>query len=104
MSADTIAAIATPAGRGAVGIVRLSGPGAAAIAAAMSGSLPSPRTAGLRTIRDPAGVPLDDALVLFFPGPASFTGEDVVEIQAHGAPVILEAIVDAACALSLIHI
>lgn len=98
MSADTIAAIATPAGRGAVGIVRLSGPGAAAIAAAMSGSLPSPRTAGLRTIRDPAGVPLDDALVLFFPGPASFTGEDVVEIQAHGAPVILEAIVDAACA------
>ena len=98
MSADTIAAVATPAGRGPVGIVRLSGSGAATIAAAMSGPLPSPRTAGLRTIRDAAGDPLDEALVLFFPGPASFTGEDVVEIQAHGAPVVLEAIVDAACA------
>ncbi|MGB0211281.1 hypothetical protein [Algiphilus sp.] len=98
MSADTIAAVATPAGRGAVGIVRLSGPAAATIAAAMSGPLPSPQTAGLRTIRDAAAMPLDDALVLFFPGPHSFTGEDVVEIQAHGAPVVLEAIVDAACA------
>ncbi|WP_420428005.1 tRNA uridine-5-carboxymethylaminomethyl(34) synthesis GTPase MnmE [Algiphilus sp.] len=97
--ADTIAAVATAGGRGAVGIVRLSGGEAAAIAARLCGGLPPPRTAGLRRIVDAQGRDLDEAVVLLFPAPHSFTGEEVVEIQGHGAPVVLEAIVDAACCL-----
>ena len=96
---DTIAAVATAGGRGAVGIVRLSGGEATAIASRLCGALPPPRCAGLRRIVDAEGVDLDEAVVLHFPAPRSFTGEDVVEIQGHGAPVVLEAIVDAACRL-----
>lgn len=99
IEADTIAAIATPGGRGAVGIVRLSGSQAAAIAAQLCGDLPPPRQAALRRIVDAEGTALDEALVVYFPGPRSFTGEDVVEIQGHGAPVVLEALVEAACRL-----
>lgn len=99
IEADTIAAIATPGGRGAVGIVRLSGRQAAAIASRLCGALPPPRQAALRRIVDADGAALDEALVLHFPGPRSFTGEDVVEIQGHGAPVVLEALVEAACRL-----
>ena len=90
--ADTIAAIATPPGRGAIGIIRISGPAAAGIAAALLGRPPVPRQAALATFRDAAGVPLDAGLVLFFPGPASFSGEDIVEWQGHGGPVVLDAI------------
>lgn len=86
---DTIAAIATAAGRGAVGILRLSGPAAFDIARRMAGALPPPRTAGLRHVVDSDRTTLDQALVIAFPGPASFTGEDVVELQAHGGPVLL---------------
>ena len=86
---DTIAAIATAAGRGAVGIVRLSGPRAFAIAGQIAGELPAPRQAGLRPLRDAQGEVLDQGLVLCFPGPHSFTGEDVVELQGHGGPVVL---------------
>lgn len=95
---DTIAAVATAAGRGAVGIVRLSGPQALAIAARLAGTLPPPRHAALRTFRDAAGVPLDQGLVLAFPHPDSFTGEDVVELQGHGGPLVLDLLVRAACA------
>ena len=95
---DTIAAIATAAGRGAVGILRLSGPDAFAIAARIAGSLPPPRRAGLRSLRDEAGRVLDQALVLCFPGPASFTGEDVVELQGHGGPVLLAELLRVAVA------
>jgi len=98
-TADTIAAIATPGGRGAVGVVRLSGAMAGRIAARLCGELPPPRQAGLRRVADADGEGLDEALVLYFPAPRSFTGEDVVEIQGHGAPVVLEALVDAACRL-----
>lgn len=98
MHGDTIVAIATPAGRGAVGVVRISGPHALAVAGALCGRLPSPRRAALRSLRDPSGEPLDQALVLVFTGPRSFTGEDVVELHGHGAPVLLEGIVAAACA------
>lgn len=98
-SADTIAAIATPGGRGAVGVVRLSGAMAGPIASRLCGPLPSPRQASLRRIVDANGQALDEALVLYFPAPRSFTGEDVVEIQGHGAPVVLEALVESACRL-----
>lgn len=98
MRGDTIVAIATPVGRGAVGMVRISGPEAFAVAGALCGQLPPPRQAALRSLRDADGEALDEALVLVFTGPHSFTGEDVVELQGHGAPVLLEGIVDAACA------
>uniref|UniRef100_UPI0035DE5246 tRNA uridine-5-carboxymethylaminomethyl(34) synthesis GTPase MnmE n=1 Tax=Wenzhouxiangella sp. EGI_FJ10305 TaxID=3243768 RepID=UPI0035DE5246 len=93
---DTIVAIATPPGRGGVGVVRLSGPDSCAIAEKLGGKLPSPRKAGLRTFTVPGGETLDSGLAIVFPGPASFTGEDVVELQGHGSPVVLEMII-AAC-------
>jgi len=95
---DTIAAIATAAGRGAVGILRLSGPAAFTIAEQMAGSLPPARSAGLRQLRDDRGARLDQALVLCFPAPASFTGEDVVELQGHGGPVLLAQLLRVAVA------
>ena len=87
---DTIAAVATAPGRGAVGMVRLSGPRSLEIATRVAGELPAPRHAGLRDLRDAAGALLDSALVLVFPAPHSYTGEDVVELQAHGGPVLLD--------------
>ena len=89
---DTIAAIATAPGRGGIGIVRLSGPACAVIAQAVVGELPSPRLATLRTFLDPAGEPIDEGLVLYFPSPNSLTGEDVLELQAHGGPVVLDVL------------
>jgi tRNA modification GTPase len=96
--ADTIAAVATAPGQGGVGIVRLSGPRAFAIAESLAGTLPPPRHAALRPLRDADGQALDQALVLCFTAPASYTGEDVVELQGHGAPVVLDQIVRACCA------
>ncbi|HEB55367.1 MAG TPA: tRNA uridine-5-carboxymethylaminomethyl(34) synthesis GTPase MnmE [Gammaproteobacteria bacterium] len=87
---DTIAAIATPAGRGGVGIIRVSGSVAAAIANAMLGSLPRPRFAEYRPFLDHKGGIIDQGLALYFPDPHSFTGEDVLELQAHGGPVVLD--------------
>ena len=90
----TIAAIATPPGRGGVGVIRISGPEAAAIAARLCGrSEPWPeRRAVLARFLDEEGATLDQGLVLYFPAPHSYTGEDVVELQAHGSPVLLRAI------------
>jgi tRNA modification GTPase len=96
--ADTIVAIATPPGRGGVGVVRLSGSMAFTIAEQLSGSLPPVRTAGLRHFHDADGEIIDTGLLIRFAGPRSYTGEDVVEIQAHGSPVVLELIVSAAVA------
>ncbi len=96
---DTIAAVATPAGRGAVGIVRLSGKRAFEIAAKIAGDLPPPRSASLRHFRDAAGKVLDQGLLIAFPAPHSYTGEDVVELQGHGGPVVLDLLLRAACAL-----
>lgn len=96
---DTIAAVATAPGRGAVGIVRLSGPRALDIAAALAGPKPPPRHAALRTFRDERGEALDQGLLLLFPNPDSYTGEDVAELQGHGGPRVLELLVRAACAL-----
>ncbi|MEL6869659.1 MAG: tRNA uridine-5-carboxymethylaminomethyl(34) synthesis GTPase MnmE [Pseudomonadota bacterium] len=95
---DTIAAIATGAGKAGIGIVRVSGPAADQIASALVDRLPPPREARLRWLRDAYGDRLDRALIVRFPGPDSFTGEDVVEFQGHGGPLILEAILAAAVA------
>src|SRR3546814_2205386 len=86
MPEDTIFAPSTAAGRAGIAVIRLSGPAAGAAIAAVGGSrLPPPRQAVLRTIRDPAnGRPIDRGLVLWFPGPASFTGEDLAELHLHG--------------------
>lgn len=96
---DTIAAIATAPGRGAIGVLRLSGPRAAAIAQALFGSLPPPRRAVLRPFKDADGAVLDRGLVLFFPAPHSYTGEDVVEFQGHGGPVLMQLLLQRALAL-----
>lgn len=87
---DTIAAIATPPGRGGIAIVRVSGPAAPAIVRAVTGRAPVPRRAVFSRFRDATGEPLDEGLVVYFPAPASFTGEDVVEFQGHGSPVICD--------------
>lgn len=92
MEQATIAAIATPPGRGAVGIVRVSGPRALAVLRRFSPGLePKPRVATLVHLRV-EGALVDEALALWFPGPRSFTGEDVVELQTHGSPVLLEVL------------
>ncbi len=92
-SADTIVAIATAPGRGGVGIVRLSGPAAATVAARVIGSVPPARCPVLRPLRDADGNVLDRGLVLWSPAPASYTGEDVLELHAHGSPVVLDLLV-----------
>lgn len=96
---DTIAAIATAPGRGGVGILRISGPAAQAIASAIAGPLPPPRQAGLRPFRAADASTLDEGIVLRFPGPQSYTGEDVVELQGHGGPVVLDLLLRRACQL-----
>ena len=95
---DTIVAVATPPGVGGIGVVRLSGPAACAIARRLTGrEALQARHAAYGAILDPAtGVVLDDGLILYFPAPHSYTGADVVELQGHGSPVLLETIVAAA--------
>ena len=88
----TIAAIATPPGRGGIGIVRLSGPLVPQIALDLLGGVPEPRRAALRTFRDAQGDMLDGGLAIFFPAPASFTGEDVLELHGHGGPVVMDSL------------
>src|SRR5688572_23379255 len=86
---DTIAAIATATGAAGVGIVRLSGPGCRAIAASFLGRAPQPRHAHYLRFRDGDGETIDDGLLIHFPAPQSYTGEDVLELQGHGSPVLL---------------
>ncbi len=87
---DPIVAIATAPGRGAVGMVRVSGQGLAPLARALTGRDLRPRMASYGPFLDAAGQPIDQGLALFFPGPHSYTGEDVLELQAHGGPVVLQ--------------
>ena len=89
---DTIAAIATPPGKGGVGIIRVSGPKAEAIAQAILQRVPEPRFAHYGAFYESDGDVLDQGIALFFPGPNSFTGEDVLELQGHGGPVILDCL------------
>ena len=87
---DPIAAIATAPGRGAVGIVRVSGRGLAPFVQGLLGRALQPRQAHYLPFPDAAGRPIDQGLALFFPAPHSYTGEDVLELQAHGGPVVLQ--------------
>ena len=90
---DPIVALATPPGRGAIGIVRLSGgEEICAIARSLSGPLPLPRHATLKTLRDLNGVAFDQALVIYFPAPHSYTGEHMVEIQTHGGTAVVNLV------------
>jgi tRNA modification GTPase len=96
---DTIAAVATPPGKGGIGIVRVSGPDAATIGRRMLGKLPSPRVATRADFRDPQGTPVDSGLALWFPAPDSFTGESVLELHGHGGPAVMSLLVNAAIGL-----
>ncbi|HPF25153.1 MAG TPA: tRNA uridine-5-carboxymethylaminomethyl(34) synthesis GTPase MnmE [Steroidobacteraceae bacterium] len=96
---DTIVAPATPAGRGGVAIVRVSGPRTPEIAATLLGDLPPARQATLASFPDARGEPIDVGIALFFPGPHSYTGEHVLELQGHGGPVVVEALVARVVAL-----
>ncbi len=89
-SNDTIAAIATPPGRGGVGIIRVSGPKTKQIAHAVLGQCLAPRQAHYLPFKDTNNTVLDEGIALFFQAPNSFTGEDVLELQGHGGPVVLD--------------
>lgn len=87
---ETIAALATPAGRGGIGIIRVSGPSTLHIAKKIIGFIPKPRYATLSVFKDSEGSFLDEGVALYFPKPHSFTGEDVLELQGHGGPIIMD--------------
>ena len=92
---DTIAALATPPGRGGIGIVRVSGPAVPHIAAAVLGRLPKPRVASFGAFVDARGERVDEGIAIFYPAPHSYTGEDVLELQGHGGPVVAQAVLGA---------
>lgn len=93
MNLDTIVAQATPPGRGGVGIIRISGNQVKEIAQAVLGKLPKPRYAEYLPFLDENGQVIDQGIALFFPNPHSFTGEDVLELQGHGGPIILDLLI-----------
>lgn len=101
---DTIIAQATPPGRGGVGILRISGQLASEVARAVLGKLPKPRYADYLPFHDVDGSVLDQGIALWFPGPNSFTGEDVLELQGHGGPVILDLLLKRILTLAGIRI
>ena len=90
MNHDTIAAIATAPGRGGVGVIRISGSNLLPFAFALTGKTPKPRYATLADFKAADGSSIDSGLLLFFPDPHSFTGEDVLELQGHGGPVVMQ--------------
>jgi tRNA modification GTPase len=87
---ECIAAIATAPGRGGIGVVRISGPSLSPLAAALGGREPQARIAQFARFRDGSGGLIDEGLLLYFPAPHSFTGEDVIELQGHGGPVVMQ--------------
>ena len=93
-SVETICAVATPPGRGGVGIVRISGGDLSLLAKQIIGSMPKPRFAAFRRFLDANGDEIDEGIVLYFPAPNSFTGEDVLELQGHGGPVIMDMLLE----------
>src|ERR1041384_1181655 len=90
---DTIVAAATPPGRGGGGIIRVSGAKVPGIAAVMLGDLPPARRATFARFLDGQQEPIDAGLALFFPAPHSYTGEHVLELQGHGGPIVMEAVI-----------
>jgi len=101
MTGRTIYAFASGMGRAAIGVFRISGPKTADVVTALTGSLPRPRVAHLTDFRAASGEVLDRGLVLWFPGPASFTGEDMAECQVHGGPAVVASLVKAFADLGL---
>jgi tRNA modification GTPase len=95
LARDTIAAIATAAGRGGIGVVRLSGPQVAKVASAVLGRLPEPRLATLCHFLDARGEPVDEGIALYFPAPHSYTGEPVLELQGHGGAMVMQTLLGA---------
>jgi tRNA modification GTPase len=91
-NSELIAAIATPPGRGGIGVVRVSGPDLATLAGGLLGGLPHPRYATYTPFLDAAGQPIDQGIALYFPAPHSFTGEHVLELQGHGGPAVMQAL------------
>ena len=89
-SRDTIAAVATPPGAGGVGVIRVSGAKSAAIAKTLLRREPEPRHAYYCAFADTSGAPIDRGLLLLFTAPHSYTGEDVLELQTHGSPIVLK--------------
>lgn len=96
VSRETIAAIATAPGRGGIGVVRVSGRGVDALAHALTGQHPQARVARRAQFRDGMGALIDDGLVIYFPAPHSYTGEEVLELQGHGGTAVMQALL-AAC-------
>ena len=94
---DTIVAIATAQGRSALGVVRASGPAVPQLLQALAGSLPVPRQATYRHFRSTDGETLDAGLVVYFPAPASYTGEHVCEVHTHGNPLVMQALLQELC-------
>ncbi|NKC15718.1 MAG: tRNA uridine-5-carboxymethylaminomethyl(34) synthesis GTPase MnmE [Gammaproteobacteria bacterium] len=94
---DTIVAVATPPGVGGIGIIRISGPATLYIAQTVLGILPEPRTAIFRSFFDNTGQILDQGIALYFPAPDSYTAEHVLELQAHGSPVVLDMLLKTIC-------
>ena len=103
-STDTIAAIATATGRAGVGIIRVSGPAVSDVATAVLGKLPKARHAEYLPFLANDGEVLDQGIALYFPGPNSFTGEDVLELQGHGGPVLLDMLLRRVIALPAVRI
>lgn len=110
---DTIIALASGSGRAGVAVIRASGPAAASLLRLLAGgapgvsretSLPAARRSVVRTLRDPTGAFLDEAVVLWMPGPGSYTGEDVVEFHVHGGPAVISAVLAAATSSRLCRI
>lgn len=99
----TIAAIATPPGRGGVGIVRVSGKKSLSIAKALLGFEPKPRYAHYAAFKDETGAIIDQGIALYFSSPHSYTGEDVFEIQGHGGPVVLQLLLKRVVSLGAVH-
>lgn len=98
-SPDIIAAIATPPGRGGIGVIRISGTNLKHFAKTLLGELPAPRHAALKPFKDAGGQIIDQGIVLYFPAPHSYTGEDVLELQGHGGPAVMNLLLN--CCLAI---
>jgi tRNA modification GTPase len=110
---DTIIALASGAGRAGIAVIRVSGSAAPALLRQLSAQdpgvsretpLPAPRQAAIRSLHDSDGAFLDEALVLWMPGPNSYTGEDTVEFHVHGGPAVIAAVLDAALRTGLCRV
>lgn len=110
---DTIIALASGAGRAGVAVIRATGPGSAGLLRSLTRegadvsretTLPEPRRASIRTLRDAEGGFIDEAIILWMPGPSSYTGEDVVELHIHGGAAVIEAVIAAAIATRLCRV